>query len=113
MAGRIKPVRFLGSSLRGLRSFSTAARREAGYQLEKVQIGKEPNDRKSMPTVGSGGIELRICDEAGAPRVMQVAKFEAAIHVLHCFQKKTQATSKGDVEIAASRYRELVRELEK
>lgn len=41
---------------------------------------------------------------------MYVAKFEAAIYVLHCFQKKTQATSKQDKEIAASRYRAVMRE---
>jgi phage-related protein len=41
---------------------------------------------------------------------MYVAKFEEAIYVLHCFQKKTQATSKQDNEIAASRYRAVVRE---
>jgi phage-related protein len=34
-----------------------------------------------------------------------------AIHILHCFQKKTRATSKSDLDIAARRYRDLVREL--
>lgn len=28
-----------------------------------------------------------------------------AVYVLHCFQKKTQATSKQDRDIAAARYR--------
>jgi len=41
---------------------------------------------------------------------MYVAKFEEAVFVLHCFQKKTQATSKQDKEIAATRYRAIVRE---
>ena len=36
---------------------------------------------------------------------MYVAKFEEAIYVLHCFQKKTQVTSKYDRAIAAARYR--------
>jgi phage-related protein len=36
-----------------------------------------------------------------------VAKFEEAIYVLHCFQEKTQATSKRDKEIAATRYRAM------
>jgi phage-related protein len=30
---------------------------------------------------------------SGIYRVMYVAKFEEAIYVLHCFQKKTQLTS--------------------
>ena len=40
--------------------------------------------------------------------VMYVAKFEEAIYVLHCFQKKTQVTSKQDLAIAAVRYRAVV-----
>jgi phage-related protein len=39
---------------------------------------------------------------------MYVAKFEEAIYVLHCFQKRTQATSKQDKAIATVRYRALV-----
>jgi Phage derived protein Gp49-like (DUF891) len=39
---------------------------------------------------------------------MYVAKFEEAIYVLHCFQKKTQVTSKQDKTIAAARYRAVV-----
>jgi phage-related protein len=31
--------------------------------------------------------------------------------VLHCFQKKTQKTSKADVGLAAKRYRDLLKEL--
>jgi phage-related protein len=39
---------------------------------------------------------------------MYVAKFEEAVYVLHCFQKKTRATSKRDKDIAAARYRAVV-----
>lgn len=41
---------------------------------------------------------------------MYVAKFEEAIYVLHSFQKKTEATSKRDKEIAETRYRAIVQE---
>jgi len=50
-------------------------------------------------------------DEAGAFRVLYLAKFADAVYVLHCFQKKTERTSKADVELAAKRYRELLKEL--
>ena len=39
---------------------------------------------------------------------MYVAKFEEAIYVLHCFQKKTQATGKQDKHVAEARYRAVV-----
>lgn len=87
------------------------ARREAGFQLDQVQQGGEPDDWKPMPTIGKGVREIRIRDEAGAFRVIYVAKFADAIYVLHCFQKKTEKTSKADIELAETRYRELVREI--
>ena len=64
-----------------------------------------------MPTIGKGVREIRIRDEAGAFRVIYVAKFADAIYVLHCFQKKTEKTSKADIELAEARYRDLVREI--
>ena len=107
-----KPVEFLGSALDDLRAFPLAARREAGHQLDQVQNGQEPDDWKPMNTVGPGVKEIRIRDAVGAFRVIYVAKFTDAVYVLHCFQKKTEKTSKSDLDLAAKRYRNLLKELE-
>lgn len=107
----IKPVEFRGASLDDLRTFPLAAKREAGHQIDQVQSGQEPDDWKPMTTVGPGVKEIRIRDTAGAFRVIYVAKFADAVYVLHCFQKKTQRTSKADLDVATKRYRELLREL--
>ncbi len=64
-----------------------------------------------MNTVGQGVREIRIRDRYGAFRVIYVAKFESAVYVLHCFQKKSQATSPVDLDLAATRYRDLMKEL--
>ncbi len=64
-----------------------------------------------MSSIGQGAQEIRIRDESGAFRVLYVAKFERAIYVLHCFQKKTQKTTKADLDVARLRYRDLVKEL--
>lgn len=72
-----------------------------------VQVGREPADFKPMPSVGAGALEIRIRDEAGAFRVIYVAKFEDAVYVLHAFQKKTQKTSPLDIELAARRYKAI------
>lgn len=64
-----------------------------------------------MATIGNGVQEIRVRNEAGAFRVIYVAKFADAVYVLHCFQKKTQKTSKADWDIAAKRYIDLVKEL--
>ncbi len=108
-----KPVEFCGSSREERREFPVAARREAGHQLDQVQQGLAPDDWKPMPRVGSGVQEIRVRDAAGAFRVIYVAKFAHAVYVLHCFQKKTQKTSKADLDLAARRYRELTQELER
>lgn len=107
-----KPVMFRGGALDDLRAFPASARREAGYQIDKVQSGRDPSDWKPMNTVGQGVREIRIGDASGAFRVLYVAKFVDAIYVLHCFQKKTRATSKADLDLAAKRYRDLVKELD-
>jgi phage-related protein len=83
-----KPIEFRGSSLDDLRAFPEAARRQAGHQLDQVQHGREPDDWKPMSMIGRGVREIRIRDAAGAFRVMYVAKFDDAVHVLHCFQKR-------------------------
>ncbi|MBB3947130.1 phage-related protein [Rhizobium skierniewicense] len=107
----MKVIRFRGSALSDLRAFPETARREAGYQLDKVQHEQMPTDWKPMGTIGKGVQEIRIRDESGAFRVIYIAKFSNAIYVLHCFQKKTQKTSKADIDLAAKRYSDLMKEL--
>lgn len=106
--GDDKEIRWVGSSYADLLAFPAAPRREAGFQLGKVQAGLEPADWKPFDDVGAGTKEIRIKDAHGIYRVMYVAKFEEAIYVLHCFQKKTRATSKQDKTIAETRYRAIV-----
>ena len=76
--------------------------------MGKVQAGLEPEDWKPFDDVGAGTREIRIRDASGAYRVMYIAKFEEAVYVLHCFQKKTKATSDQDKNIAEARYRAVV-----
>ncbi|WP_202303000.1 MULTISPECIES: type II toxin-antitoxin system RelE/ParE family toxin [Dryocola] len=108
-----KPVSFIDTSLADLRQFPMDARKEAGYQLDKVQHGFDPDDWRPFTAVGPGVKEIRIRDEQGIYRVMYVAKFEEAVYVLHCFQKKTQTTRGKDVELAAQRFRALLVERNK
>ena len=106
-----KPLNFRGSALADLRAFPATVPQEVGYQLDKVQRGLEPKDWKPMATVGQGVREIRIRDANGAFRVVYVAKLAEAVYVLHCFQKKTQKTSKADLDLAEARYRALLSEV--
>ena len=103
----MKHVEFLGDSLEKLRDFPEGARREAGVQLHKVQLGLEPSDWKPMTTVGSGVREIRVRDESGAFRVIYTAHVAETVYVLHVFQKKTERTAKRDLDLAASRLRQI------
>lgn len=104
-----KPLCFLGDSLKCLRDFPEDARQDAGYQLDKVQHGEQPDDFKPMPSIGRGVEEIRVRDDSGAYRVIYTAKLADAVYVLHAFQKKTQATAKRDINLARARYSELNR----
>jgi len=104
----MRPLRFLGDSLRCLRDFPEAARHDAGYQLDKVQRGDQPDDFKPMPSIGKGTEEIRVSDSSGAYRVIYLARRAEAVYVLHAFHKKTQATPRKDLEIAKGRFRQLL-----
>lgn len=104
----MKAIEFLGDSLAALLQFPRSARREAGFQLDKVQRGYDPDDWKPLKTVGSGVNEIRVRDAAGAYRVVYIARFAHAVYVLHCFRKQSRQTSAGDIELARSRYKQLM-----
>ncbi len=103
-----KEIRWVGSAYDDLLAFPKDTRKEAGFQLGKVQAGLEPGDWKPFDDVGAGTKEIRLKDATGVYRVMYVAKFDEAIYVLHCFQKKSRTTSKHDKSIAEARYRAVV-----
>jgi phage-related protein len=105
----MKLLHFVGSSREDLRELPENARETAGHQLFKVQQGKEPDDWKPMPTVGVGVKEIRVWDESGTYRILYVAKFEEAVYLLHVFEKRSQKTAKGDVQLAKSRYTDLLK----
>jgi phage-related protein len=105
----MKPVSFLGDSLAAGRSFPEEARRETGFQIDRVQRGLDPDRWKPMKNVGQGVREIRVRDASGAFRVVYIATLPDAVYVLHAFQKKTQATAKRDLDVATGRYMELMR----
>ena len=105
----MKLLQFLGDSRNRLREFGVNAKQDAGFQLDKVQRGERPDDYKPMPSIGKGVEEIRIWDESGTYRIIYTARLADVIYVLHAFQKKTQATSKRDIDLAKVRFDELMR----
>lgn len=85
-------------------------KREGGFQLGRVQQGLEPNNFRTMPSIGSGVKEIKLQDEDKSQyRLIYIAKFEEAIYVFHVITKKTtEATSQKDIDLAKKRLKEIM-----
>jgi phage-related protein len=107
-----KELEWIGASRREIQAFSDRARNDAGRELRRVQRGFAPEDSKPLESVGPGTAELRVRTFEGGVvqrRVVYVAKFPEAVYVLHAFEKKTEKTAPHHLEVAAKRYREMLR----
>jgi phage-related protein len=104
-----KPIQWVGAARYELRDFPDDARLDAGFALWAIQKGEAPPDSKPMPIVGQGTQEIRI-RTTDAYRIFYVAKFEEAIYILHAFQKKTQKTSRQNIETGQQRYKQLIQQ---
>ncbi len=104
----LKPVTWLGTSREDVKSFPEKVRRIIGTELMAEQSGCDPSDWKPMSSIGPGVREIRIQYE-GQYRVIYIAKFSDSIYVLHAFRKKTQRTSRQDIELARNRLKLIKR----
>jgi len=104
----IKDLWWEGSSLADLRAFPEDAKHAIGFQLFRVQSGDMPDDWKPLKKLAkdvTGVYELRVSIDNNIYRSAYVTKFGDTVTVLHCWQKKTQATSKVDLDLIVKRYR--------
>ena len=106
----MKKIIFAGQSLDNIKNFPAEVKRDAGFQLDKVQQGENPTDWKPMQSIGSGVQEIRISESEGIYRVIYIAKFKEAVYVLHAFQKKSQKISQPDIDIAKKAYKNILEE---
>jgi len=98
MAEARKPVRWIGTSLRDLRSFPSPVRIDIGHALFTAQEGK--TDPAAKPLKGFGGasvLEIVVSHHGDAWRAVYTVRFQDAIYVLHVFRKKS---TKGIAEPA-------------
>ena len=86
----------------------TRGQRCAFVHPTKTQTGIVTSPGRSN-SIEKGVEEIRIRDEAGIYRIIYTARIADTVYILHAFQKKTQATSKQDMDIAKERYKDLMR----
>lgn len=99
----LRTIIWMGTSRKDLARFPAAAKKDADTEPMRLQSGLQPKNSRPMKSIGRGVFEIKIKVSAGAYRVMYVTKTRDSIVVLHCFEKKSQKTSKRDIDITARR----------
>lgn len=106
----IKPLFFIGTSHDDLKSFPEDVQGEISYARHEAQLGLQPYKAKVLQGFGGASVlEVRDNYQSDAYRAVYTVKFENAIYVLHCFQKKSKrgsATTQQDMEMIRRRLRE-------
>ena len=102
-----KHLEWIASSYKDLMALPTDVRRFFGYALSLAQVGDQHDTAKVLKGFGSAGVlEVIEDDTGGTYRAVYTVKFEEAVFVLHCFQKKSKrgiSTPKEDMDIIRAR----------
>jgi phage-related protein len=106
----VKPVIWVGTSLRDLREFPAIVQDVMGYALFVAQRGGKHQDAKVLSGFGGAGVLEVIKDHRGDTfRTMYTLKYAGTVYVLHSFQKKSKSgrqTPRRDIELIKQRLRE-------
>ncbi len=112
----IKPIIWVASSKRDLKSLPEGAQEEIGYALHQAQIGDKSEKAKPFKGFGHAAVlEIVEYNVGGTYRAVYTVRFEEVVAVLHVFQKKSThgiKTSKQDVELIKNRYKLAEKEYE-
>lgn len=107
MSTQDKPLGWIGSSKKDLMNLPADVRKFFGHALDFAQRGNQHAAAKVMKGFGGAGVlEVVEDDIGGTYRAVYTVKFEEAVFVLHCFQKKSKsgiATPKEDMDIIRAR----------
>ncbi|UEN98433.1 type II toxin-antitoxin system RelE/ParE family toxin [Acidiferrobacter thiooxydans] len=107
MAGKEKPLFWIGSSKKDLVGLPVGVRKFFGHALDFAQRGDRHDAAKVLKGFGGAGVLEVVEDDAdGTYRAVYTVRFEEAVFVLHCFQKKSKsgiATPKEDMNIIRDR----------
>ena len=108
----MKAAIFHPAAIAAIRSFPAGVRAALGKAIFDLQKGVTlgmPLSRL-MPSIASGVEELRVRDRSGIYRTLCYARSPRGVLVIHAFIKKTQTTSKQDVDLGRQRLKELLYE---
>ena len=101
-----KPLFWVASAKRDLLAFPEQVVDDFGYALGLVQMGGLPPSAKPWKGEGPGVFEIVEEHKGDAFRVAYTVRFQKAVYVLHCFQKKSPSgvrTAKTDIDLIGER----------
>jgi phage-related protein len=102
-----KPLVWMGSSKKDLVALPAAVVDVFGYGLYLAQAGGRHENSKVLRGFGDASVlEIIESGAGGTYRAVYAVRFEAAVFVLHVFQKKSKAgiaTPKPDMELIVAR----------
>jgi phage-related protein len=102
-----RPVWWVGSSRKDLKSFPRPVQRHVGQALYAAQCGNEYSSVKALKGfAGRAVLEIVAPYEGDTYRAVYTVRFEDAIYVLHAFQKKSKkgtATPRKEIELIRQR----------
>ncbi|MEC5292282.1 type II toxin-antitoxin system RelE/ParE family toxin [Aurantimonas sp. C2-6-R+9] len=102
-----RSLEWIGSSRKDLMQLPADVRKFFGYALHFAQHGDQHPSAKALKGFGGAGVLEAVENDAGGTyRAVYTVRFEEAVFVLHCFQKKSKsgiATPKADMEIIRAR----------
>ncbi len=102
-----RPLVWMGSSRKNLRKLPVRVCRFFGHALHFAQCGDRHETAKPLKGFGGAGVlEIVEDDGGGTYRAVYTVRFEEAVFVLHCFQKKSKrgiATPKDDRNVIRAR----------
>ncbi|MBI5873247.1 MAG: type II toxin-antitoxin system RelE/ParE family toxin [Candidatus Omnitrophica bacterium] len=105
----LKELYFAGSSREDLKEFPEDVRLDIGYALFEAQRGLKPLSAKPLKGFGGASVLEIIDNFAGDTyRAVYTVKFQKAVYVLHCFQKKSKhgiKTPQQEMELIKQRLR--------
>jgi len=107
MAEGEKTLEWIGSAKKDLMALPVEVRKFFGHAPDFAQRGGRHDAAKTLKGFGGAGVIEVVEDDAGGTyRAVYTVKFEEAVYVLHCFQKKSKsgiATPKEDMNIIRAR----------
>jgi len=108
----LKPLYWMGSTLKDLRESPEDVKDGIGYALELVQKGEKPANAKPLKGFGGASV-LEIVEDFDRDtwRAVYTVAVANAVYVLHFFQKKSKkgiATPKKELDLIKRRLRDAL-----